>query len=189
MGKAGQARQVFRIYGAKRGVRKTQVKGAAKPPPPNLPKLKKGLEPGTIVILLAGRFRGKRVVFVKQLPSGLLLTTGPYAVNGVPLRRVNQPFCITTSTKVDLKVENYAEVTDIYFSKGKKSNKRRAKAKKTEANMFATEPEKKGMSDEKKAGEKKMDEAVVASLAPDVKEYLKTRFSLSAKDYPHALKF
>jgi large subunit ribosomal protein L6e len=72
---------------------------------------------------LSGRFRGKRVVFLKQLKSGMLLVTGPYKINGVPLKRVNQAYTITTSTKIDLNGVKLDGIDDVLFKKEKSSKK------------------------------------------------------------------
>merc|ERR1711933_231841 len=90
-------------------------------------KLRASLVPGTVLILLAGRFRGKRVVYLKNLEDNTLLVTGPFKVNGVPLRRVNARYVIATSTKVDLagvdeKVIEKAS-QDGYFTKDKAPHK------------------------------------------------------------------
>lgn len=83
---------------------------------PNPTKLKAGIAAGSVLILLSGRFRGKRVVFLKQLTSGLLLVTGPYKINGVPLKRVNQAYTIATSTKVSVAGVDVKNIDDSFFT-------------------------------------------------------------------------
>ena len=63
---------------------------------------RKSVQAGTVVILLSGVHRGRRAVVVRSLGSGNILVTGPYAINGVPLKRVNPAYVIATSTRVDL---------------------------------------------------------------------------------------
>merc|ERR1711982_123666 len=145
---------------------------------PNPTKLRPSITPGTVLIVLSGKFRGKRVVFLKQLDSGLLLVTGPYKLNGVPLRRMNQAYVIATSTKVNGDVSGVAKnVTDKNFAKAKAP-----KSMKSSDEFFSKEEEstKKELPEEFKALQKTVD----AALVPLVKKtefldtYLKTTFTL-----------
>jgi large subunit ribosomal protein L6e len=90
---------------------------------PTPSKGRKCIVPGSVVILLSGRFRGRRVVCMKTLPSGLLLVTGPYKLNGVPLKRVNAAYVLPTSSKLNVSNCDVSKVTDDYFArKAQKGN-------------------------------------------------------------------
>merc|ERR1712053_31011 len=97
-----QERRRFKTTGAGKSYRATQ-------------KLKEGIVPGSVLILVAGRHGGKRVVFLKQLESGLLLVTGPFKINGVPVRRVNQKYVLPTTTTLDINVTVPDRVDDKYL--------------------------------------------------------------------------
>ena len=152
-----------------------------------LPKpthIQHALQPGQIVILLSGRFRGKRVVYLKKLQSGLLLVTGPYKLNGVPLKRVNQAYVLPTCTKVEL-ADVAKDVTDELFKKVdiKREN---------EKDFFEDPLVKKGrITDERKNAQIKVDTEVKKAVdaVPQLNKYLKFRFALKNGDKPHLMKF
>lgn len=150
---------------------------------PTPAKLRASITPGTVVILLAGRFRGKRVVCLKQLASGLLLVSGPFKINGVPMKRVNQAYVIATSAKVDLSaVALDAKLNDDYF-------KRPVEAKSKE--FFAEATEKKVIDATKKADQKTVDAQLLTAIkkVPSLSNYLNASFTLSKGQAPHTLKF
>ncbi|KAI0774222.1 60S ribosomal protein L6 [Fomes fomentarius] len=164
-----------------------QPKKSRKNPKPA--RLRSSITPGTVLILLAGRFRGKRVIFLKQLASGLLLVTGPFKVNGVPLRRVNQAYVIATSTKVDLgdfKVDE--KINDAYFAKSATKGPRSA-----EEEFFSEgkPKEKEAFPESKAADQKAVDAAVIAAVkkTEHLQKYIKATFGLSKGQFPHQLVF
>ena len=53
----------------------------------------------------------------------LLSITGPYSVNGVPLRRVNQRYVIATNTSVSLAGVNVSAIEDDFFAREKVTKK------------------------------------------------------------------
>ncbi|XP_039752478.1 60S ribosomal protein L6 [Pararge aegeria] len=152
------------------------------------------LTPGAVCILLAGRHAGKRVVLLAVLPSGLLLVTGPFAYNSCPLRRVPQRYVIGTSTRLDLGAFQLpAHLDDAYFKKNKKSAKRSVKRKEGE-DIFVTKKEKYVPSEQRKADQKLVDEAVVKAIGARadkklVRGYLRAAFGLRSSQFPHRLRF
>merc|ERR1712110_339956 len=149
-----------------------------------LTKLRASITPGTVLILLAGRFKGQRVVFLKQLDSGLLLITGPYEVNGVPLRRVPQSYVIATQTKIDISGVKSDSVDDALFKKTK------TKKKKDDELFFEKEKES-SIDDSRKALQKEVDAGLVAAIGKTalLKEYLSSKFSLKKGQKPHEMTF
>jgi large subunit ribosomal protein L6e len=152
----------------------------------NQTKLRASITPGTILILLAGHFKGKRVIFLRQLDSGLLLVCGPYGVNGVPVKRVNQCYVIATSTKIDVAGVDTKKFDDKYFKKPSKD-----RSKKSETDFFEEKTEKKELPASYVADNKALDAAIAPKVAavPHLAGFMATKFTLKSGDRPHEMKF
>lgn len=148
-------------------------------------KLRSSLVPGTVLILLAGRFRGKRVVYLKSLEDNTLLVSGPFKVNGVPLRRVNARYVIATSTKISLESLDLSKYDVAYFAR------ERVTSKKSEKDFFGEGAPKKEIRAERIEDQKVVDKALISEIkkTPLLKQYLASSFSLKSGDKPHLMKF
>lgn len=123
---------------------------------------------------------------MKSLDDGTLLVSGPFKVNGVPLRRVNARYVIATSTKVSVESVNVSKFNAAYFAREKPT-----KEQKSEANFFSDSQAKKEIKSERIADQKDVDASLLSEIkkTPLLKQYLSASFSLKNGDKPHTLKF
>ncbi len=125
-------------------------------------------------------------MFLKQI-NDTVLVTGPFKVNGVPLRRINPAYLIATSTKLSLPSSLDLEKYDVaYFSKEKAP-----KNKKSEGDFFGDDKKKSAPSSSRIEDQKVVDKAVAAAIkdVTGMRQYLAASFSLSKGDRPHLMKF
>lgn len=172
---------------------------------------RKSLQPGTVLILLAGRFRGKRVILLKSLDQGVLLVTGPFKINGVPLRRVNSRYVIATSYKVDIsgldekKIEEISQPKyftaekakekageEAFFKQGEKPQVRLSNPLTTCVNRDQNTDcrlQKKEVNSSRAADQKAIDKALIANIkkVDMLASYLSSSFSLRKGDKPHEM--
>jgi len=157
------------------------------------PVLRSTITPGTVLIILVGPHRGKRVVFLKQLEkSGLLLVTGPLKLNATPLRRVAQAFVIATKTKLNLgNLQVPDHINDDYFKKSAKKNDKENKG----AGIFATgDKQEYVVSDQRKSDQKQIDTTILSVISSNKDKkflygYLGSRFSIGKNQHPHSMVF
>eukprot|EP01063_Lacrimia_lanifica_P025911 TRINITY_DN33_c0_g2_i1.p1 TRINITY_DN33_c0_g2~~TRINITY_DN33_c0_g2_i1.p1 ORF type:complete len:160 (+),score=81.10 TRINITY_DN33_c0_g2_i1:60-539(+) len=144
-----------------------------------------GLKVGTVLILLAGRFRGRRVVLVARDAKGALIVTGPYKVNGVPIRRVDPAYVIATSTQIDLGKLDTSAITKDFFARAK------ADKKKGEEAFFKKGEGKTELPESKKKAQATVDDQILKAVSKnaDMAKYLAATFTLRDRDVPHAMKF
>lgn len=115
------------------------------------------------------------------------LCAGPYALNGVPLRRVNQKYVIATSTKVSLDGVDTSAINDDVFKRDPSAEKEGEEA------LFeaGSVPKQTVTSEERKALQVAVDSKLQANVdkVELLGAYLSAKFTLTKSDKPHLMKF
>ncbi|KAG8346386.1 putative Ribosomal protein L6e [Trypanosoma vivax] len=189
---------------AQQNIKKREAKKVSRKSP-EYTTLRKSCSPGTIAIILAGRFRGRRVVILKQLPgNGPLVISGPMKYNGVPIRRIDSRYVIATSTKVNIADVDTSAITAELFKRPKQEKRVKSeadfmdgKAKKEaerKARKTAKASPKGTVSDARAQLQKKIDTALIQAIEKDPlgKEkvgYLHSVFTIKPGDAPHRMKW
>jgi large subunit ribosomal protein L6e len=131
------------------------------------------------------------VVLLKVLEQGVLLVTGPFKINGVPLRRVNARYVIATKTSVSVDGIDSKTIDKVggadYFSRDKKADKKGSE----EAFFKQGKAEKKEVSSDRAEDQKKVDKALLANIKKEqmLSSYLASNFALRKGDRPHEMVF
>merc|ERR1712038_290684 len=153
--------------------------------------LRPSLQPGTVAVVLAGAHKGKRVLVLKQLASGLVLITGPMKLNGCPMRRINQNYLLATKTQVDITSVKLPEtINDDYFKRAKAPKGKKAEG----GDIFTSKKEEYKPSEQRKTDQANVDKQVLEAVKkhPEgaaLKAYFKSIFSLSKGQFPHTMTF
>ena len=122
--------------------------------------------------------------------------SGPFKVNGCPMRRINQRYLLATSTKVDVSSVKIADkINDAYFRRARKDRRANTGAGKKEGgDIFEAKKETYKASDERKQDQADVDKQVLAAIKKHkdgvaLKQYLRHNFALSKGQYPHQMVF
>jgi large subunit ribosomal protein L6e len=174
---------------------------------------KRSVAPGTVAIMLAGKYRGRHCVVLKSLEhsakkngkdqkcgTSSLVVSGPFKYNGIPVRRVNPRYIIATSTKVNIgNLDGLNEVTNATFKRAKSAKKAKSaksfmSTKKGRADAQAKLNAGKKAPADRVALQKRIDAGLIKAIKADANGkllpgYLKSVFCIKPGDQPHRMKF
>mmetsp|Transcript_29247 Transcript_29247/g.57225 ORF Transcript_29247/g.57225 Transcript_29247/m.57225 type:complete len:203 (+) Transcript_29247:25-633(+) len=102
-------------------LKKKKTKGINKKKKAN--KSHEKIKKGSVIILLGLKFQGKKAILLKITKKGFFVISGPFSINGIPLRRINPRYALPTEINVDLSNMKLGFINDNYFNFLKKSSK------------------------------------------------------------------